>query len=196
MNPAVSFDDEPLILVNPANEVLGYDTKLSCHQGTGLLHRAFSIFVFNNDLELLLQRRSASKPLWPGYWANSCCSHPRKGEREPESVARRLQEELGIAMDAKFVYRFQYHAQYGDVGSEHELCSVYIGKHNGPFDVNPTEIEEWSFVSPEFLDEAIKSHPEDYTPWLKLEWPRLRNQYWSQIRALVESGHLQAQNTP
>lgn len=196
MNSTVSFDDEPLILVNSADEIVGYDSKLGCHQGKGRLHRAFSVFVFDDDLNVLIQRRSDRKPLWPGHWANSCCSHPRKGEHQSDSVSRRLQEELGIRMNTEFVYQFRYHAQYGDLGSEHELCSVYIGHYNGAIDVNPTEIDDWRFLSPEFLDRAIASEPQHYTPWLRLEWPRLRNQHWSRIEDLVHAGVSRMQNTP
>jgi isopentenyl-diphosphate delta-isomerase len=189
MKSTVSFNDEPLILVNPDDDILGYDTKLACHQGLGRLHRAFSVFVFDNNLNVLLQKRSRQKPLWPGYWANSCCSHPRKGEHQSDSVSRRLKEELGVVrMDAEFVYQFRYHAQYGDLGAEHELCSVYIGHYDGPLDINPTEIDDWRFVSAEFLDKAIESEPQHYTPWLKLEWPCLRNQHWSRIENLFPSG--------
>lgn len=192
MGPAVSFDDEPLIMVDHTDEVVGYETKSACHRGEGLLHRAFSVFVFNDNHEVLLQRRSSQKPLWPKYWANSCCSHPRKGEQQLQSVNRRLQEELGIRMHAEFVYRFRYQANYGAAGSEHELCSVYVGHHNGPVAINGNEIDDWCFMSPESLDQALSLRPERYTPWLKLEWPELRNQYWPTIKQIVQTSRERA----
>ncbi len=170
----VSFDSEQLILVDEKDNELGFMPKADCHRGNGILHRAFSIFIFNTGGELLLQKRSAKKPLWGGYWSNSVCSHPRKGESYEVATARRLQDELGISAKLEFRFRFQYQAKFRDIGSEHELCSVFTGIHNGPFHVNPTEISEISFISPEKLDEEIGRFPEKFTPWFKLEWKRLR----------------------
>ncbi|MYL25321.1 MULTISPECIES: isopentenyl-diphosphate Delta-isomerase [Halomonadaceae] len=177
----VSFDDEPLILVDENNRVLGYDSKVACHRGSGQLHRAYSIFVFNRRNELLLQQRSPMKPLWPLFWSNSCCSHPRRGESEQESVQRRLEEELTIAARPEFLYQFRYHVSFGDIGSEHELCSVYIARWDEPVVLNPTEVADYCYIQPEVMDRELAEHPGRYTPWLKLEWPRLRNEFWSRI---------------
>ncbi|MBS3805296.1 MAG: isopentenyl-diphosphate delta-isomerase [Oleiphilaceae bacterium] len=179
----VSFDSEPLILVDEKDNVVGYDSKVACHQGHGQLHRAFSIFVFNRHNELLLQQRSVQKPLWPLYWSNSCCSHPRHGEGDLESAQRRLQEELCITGLPEFLYRFRYHASYGDIGAEHELCSVYIARSDAPVEVNASEIADWCYIAPETLDRELAENPERYTPWLKLEWPRLRKEFWSRLEA-------------
>ena len=92
----VSFDDEKLILVDESDNILGYETKVKAHEGIGILHRAFSLFIFNDKKELLIQKRSQDKPLWPMFWANSVCSHPRKGEEYDTAIHRRLKEELGI----------------------------------------------------------------------------------------------------
>jgi len=170
----VSFDSEQLILVDEKDNELGFMPKADCHRGNGILHRAFSIFIFNTGGKLLLQKRSAEKPLWGGYWSNSVCSHPRKGESYEVATARRLQDELGISAKLKFRFRFQYQAKFRDIGSENELCSVFTGIHNGPFHVNPTEISEISFVAPGKLDEEIARFPEKFTPWFKLEWEKLR----------------------
>src|SRR5947207_3387152 len=107
----VSFEDEPLILVDGNDQELGFATKAACHDGVGLLHRAFSVFLFNPAGELLLQQRSAQKRLWPLYWANSCCSHPRRGESLPAAVERRTREELALATPLAFVYKFVYQAR-------------------------------------------------------------------------------------
>lgn len=185
-NPAavVSFDDEPLILVDEQDNVLGHDSKVACHQGQGQLHRAFSIFVFNRDNELLLQQRSEQKPLWPLYWSNSCCSHPRRGEGDLESAQRRVQEELAISPRLEFLYRFRYHAAYGDIGAEHELCSVYIARSDAPVQVNGNEVVDWCYMAPERLDRELSEHPERYTPWLRLEWPRIREEFWTRLERL------------
>ncbi len=180
----VSFDDEPLILVNEQDEVVGYLDKASCHVGDGVLHRAFSIFIFNDRGELLLQQRSDQKWLWPRFWSNSCCSHPRKGEDMETAIHRRLQEELGFDTPLHYLYKFQYHARYNDRGSENELCYVYIGKYDGSVQVNPNEIAAWRWISPEALEQEMAQHPERFTPWFKMEWERIRNEFWERVKQL------------
>ncbi|MFO7787601.1 MAG: isopentenyl-diphosphate Delta-isomerase [Halospina sp.] len=180
----VSFDEERLILVDENNQVLGYDSKVACHQGKGQLHRAFSLFVFNRNNELLLQQRSAHKPLWPRYWSNSCCSHPRRGEGEPESVERRVREELAITVQPAFLYRFSYYAPFGEAGAERELCSVYIARSDAHVEVNENEVADWCYITPEAMDRELAETPERYTPWLRLEWPCLRNSFWDRVKTL------------
>ncbi len=179
----VSFDDEPLILVDSADNVLGYRPKSECHEGDGLLHRAFSIFLFNDDGEVLLQQRSDMKQLWPGYWSNSCCSHPRRGENVTDAAERRLHEELAIRTPLTFLYRFEYRAAFGAAGTEHELCSVYAARSDDPVAVNVNEVSAWDFVAPETLDRELANHPAAYTPWHKLEWPQIRRSHWAQVGA-------------
>ncbi|RMI05009.1 MAG: isopentenyl-diphosphate Delta-isomerase [Calditrichaeota bacterium] len=178
----VSFDDELLIVVDENDNVIGYKNKVECHRGEGILHRAFSIFIFNDRGELLIQKRSAQKPLWPLFWSNSCCSHPRKGEEMAEAAQRRLQEELGFTTPLKHLFTFQYHARYRDVGSEREVCAVYIGKCNGEVRVNPNEIEEWRFVDVETITRELQEHPERYTPWFKLEWERILRDHRAELK--------------
>lgn len=186
----VSFDDEPLILVDSQNQVLGHDTKLNAHLGEGKLHRAFSIFLFTDDDQVLLQQRAGEKPLWPLYWSNSCCSHPRRGEDDEAAVHRRLHEELGLDTDLHYLYRFEYQARFGDVGSEHELCSVYVGKLPTPItiDVNPSEIAAWRWVPSAEVDAlvaAVDSDPDArITPWFVMEWRRLREDFTDTIAEL------------
>lgn len=170
----VSFDHEPLILVDATDRELGFMSKADCHRGDGILHRAFSIFIFNTDGDLLLQKRSTGKTLWGGFWSNSVCSHPRKGESYQLATSRRLKDELGISTKLEFQFRFQYQAKFRDIGSENELCSVYTGIHDGPFHVNPTEISEIRFISPDELDSRMHQSPDEFTPWFKLEWGKLR----------------------
>jgi isopentenyl-diphosphate delta-isomerase len=171
----VSFDDELLILVDAADNVTGFDNKANAHRGGGLLHRAFSVFLFNNNGQVLLHKRSQQKPLWPGFWTNSCCSHPRKGESYEDAAQRRLDDELGVRADLNFLYRFQYTAEFGHKGSENELCAVYVGRLGDDQDLapNPNEIADWCWVSCTDLDRWLCRHPEKFTPWFKLEWQRL-----------------------
>ncbi|MBS0382470.1 MAG: isopentenyl-diphosphate Delta-isomerase [Proteobacteria bacterium] len=173
----VSFDSERLILVDAADREIGHASKADAHAGKGILHRAFSLFVFNGAGELLLQQRAPGKPLWPGYWANSCCSHPRAGENMDIATQRRLGEELGFTCPLEYLYKFQYHAEFGDAGSETELCWVYVGVSDAPVQVNPTEIAAWRYVAPDALDREIAESPDHFTPWLKLEWQRLRSDF-------------------
>jgi isopentenyl-diphosphate delta-isomerase len=170
----VSFDADQLILVDGQDNEIGHMSKDECHIGDGQLHRAFSLFIFNTDGELLLQQRSEQKDLWPLYWANSCCSHPRHGELMEDAVQRRLYQELGITTELQFVYKFIYQANYEKSGSEHEYCWVYLGETNDSVTANTNEIADWRYVSPRQLDQEQITNPEIFTPWLKLEWKELR----------------------
>ncbi len=171
----VSFDNEALIIVDAQDRILGHGTKAELHQGAGTLHRAFSIFLFNDAGHVLLQKRSADKPLWPGFWSNTCCSHPRRGESYGIATSRRLKEELGVEAPLRFTHRFRYQAQFSAEGAEHELCSVYVGRIDGDPVPNPQEVSDWQWVSPSALDEWLDTNPENLTPWFKLEWAALRS---------------------
>jgi isopentenyl-diphosphate delta-isomerase len=186
-NRIVSFDSEKLILVDEKDREIGYASKAECHEGEGKLHRAFSNFIFNSKRELLLQKRGAQKRLWPLYWSNSCCSHPRKGETNDIATQRRLEEELGFSTPLRYLYKFQYHARYRDIGSEYEVCSVYIGHWDGPVYPNPNEIAEWRFVTIEELEEELENHPEHFSPWFKMEWKRIREEFLPDIEELIRT---------
>lgn len=184
-SPIVSFEDEPLILVDAEDQVLGHASKRACHEGDGILHRAFSVFIFNRQNHVLLQQRSDSKPLWPAFWANSCCSHPRRGEGDLPAAERRLREELSVGCVPHFLYRFEYKAHYQTIGTEHELCSVYVARWDGPVEVNINEVQDWVFMPPHELDRQIEEHPDRFTPWLKLEWQKIRSEFWPSVEALA-----------
>jgi len=177
----VSFDDEPLVLVDEHDTVLGYESKQRCHDGAGLLHRAFSVFLFDASGALLLQQRSATKRLWPLFWSNSCCSHPRRGEETQSAAERRVREELGLVASLRAVYAFTYRARYAELGSEYELCHVLYGRQSGSPRVNDNEIAACRLVTPAALDRELVDSPELFTPWLKLEWQRLRRDYWPSL---------------
>lgn len=173
----VSDESEALIIVDHDDNELGSLHKSACHDGEGVLHRAFSLFIFNEQGELLLQRRALGKRLWPDYWSNSCCSHPRKGETMSQAVRRRCEQELGFATDLTFLYKFEYTAPYEDQGTEHELCSVYVGSHPGKVDINASEISDIQWLKPQAVDNALSESPKTFTPWFKLEWSRLRSEF-------------------
>lgn len=173
----VSNASEELILVDEQDREIGFKAKVDCHLGNGVLHRAFSIFVFNSSNELLLQRRGLGKMLWPGYWSNTCCSHPRRGEVMADAVTRRLEQELGFECPLEYLYKFKYHAQFGAWGAEHELCSVFFGRYDGPVDANVNEIAAWRFVGVEQLEDELESAPDTFTPWFKMEWVHIKANY-------------------
>jgi len=181
----VSFEAEPLILVDASDREIGNASKAACHDDHGILHRAFSLFVFNERGELLLQQRSPGKRLWPGYWSNSCCSHPRQGEDLREATQRRLQQELGLRCALRYLYKFEYQADYGQLGAEHELCSIYMGRTSAPVRANRNEVAAWRYVSPAELDREMAEYPERFTPWLKLEWQRLRRDFSEELAAVA-----------
>ena len=154
--------------------MLGTKDKTAAHLGDGVLHRAFSVFVFNARGELLLQKRSAGKLLWPGYWSNTCCSHPRQGELVVPAGERRLKEELGFFCALQEVGKFRYTARYRKIGSERELCSILTGRYSGEaINLDDDEVESVRWVSLDALARDVKEHPRHYTPWLKIELKKL-----------------------
>ncbi len=180
----VSFDDEPLILVDADDREHGYLDKAAAHRGAGTLHRAFSLFVFNDAGELLLQQRAVGKRLWGGYWSNTCCSHPRRGEAMDTAIHRRLEEELGLDCPLNFLFKFQYQAQFDADGAEHELCWVYAGRSNDRPQVNPNEIAATRSIRPEALDAEMMAQPESFTPWFKIEWARIQRDHMQDLATL------------
>jgi isopentenyl-diphosphate delta-isomerase len=177
-------DSDALILVDEADRKLGHLSKDLCHEGQGVLHRAFSLLIFNGSGELLIQQRAPLKRLWPLYWSNSCCSHPRRTESMEAATRRRLYEELGIHCKLQFLFKFQYQAQFDATGAEHELCSVFIGRSSQPLEINRDEILDWRWIRPEALQAEMKGgDTAKYTPWFLLEWGRI----WRDHRTAVLS---------
>lgn len=177
----VSSESEELILVDTDDNEIGYRSKAACHDGSGILHRAFSLFLFNAEGELLLQQRAAEKRLWPGFWSNSCCSHPRRGESLPVATMRRLDDELNIAAELEFVYHFCYQAEFNDAGSENELCHVFLGEIDGEPRPNDSEVESIRFISADDLGAELAAHPQRFTPWFIKEWRALKETYSEQL---------------
>lgn len=166
----VSSEAEELILVDENDMEVGFLSKAECHNGAGQMHRAFSVFLFNDAGELLLQQRSDLKRLWPGYWSNTCCSHPRRGESMAVATQRRLSDELNIDTSLEFVYKFAYQASFNEAGSENELCHVYLGKVKDDVVPNEQEIAAVRFVSPAALLAEFETQSDRLTPWFKMEW--------------------------
>lgn len=186
-NKVVSSDGEELILVDMDDRAIGHLGKALCHDGEGVLHRAFSLFVFDDDGRLLMQRRSSNKRLWPLYWSNSCCSHPRRGETMEQATRRRLREELGIGSELQFVYKFGYQASFGDLGSENELCSVYLGRSLEDISPNENEIAETRLIEPADLRRELDVDPDGFTPWFRMEWDRLTLEFPAELARYTEA---------
>ena len=173
----VSSECEELILVDRDDNEVGYASKAEAHDGGGILHRAFSLFLFNDDGELLLQQRAPEKRLWGGFWSNSCCSHPRRGEALAVAISRRLLDELNFEAELEFVYQFCYEASFGEAGSENELCHVFLGKASDEICPNDSEITSIRYASPTDLADEFERQPERFTPWFKQEWRDLNGKY-------------------
>lgn len=178
----VSSEEEQLILVDGDDREIGALDKAACHDRDGVLHRAFSLFVFDTAGALLLQQRSRGKRLWPLYWSNSCCSHPRVGETMEEATSRRLREELNIGAELEFVYKFAYRARFDASGSENELCWVFLGRTEETPVPNSREIANTRWVAADRLQAELESKPDEFTPWLKLEWRRLSEDHAALLR--------------
>lgn len=184
-NRVVSSESEELILVDENDNETGFLSKALAHDGGGTLHRAFSVFLFNDDGELLLQRRATSKRLWPQFWSNSCCSHPRRGESMELATQRRLQDELNVQAELEYVYRFSYQANFGDLGAENELCHVYLGKLQCEVQANEQEIDSIRFISAANLEAEIEGSRDQFTPWFLMEWDALRTIHQEKLRPYV-----------
>lgn len=159
--------EELVVLVNHEDQVLGLMEKQQAHIN-GLLHRAFSVFIFNEKGEMLLQKRAKKKYHSPGKWTNAVCSHPRNGETYLEGANRRLYEELGIKAELLEKFHFIYKANVGDGLWEHELDHVFTGVYNLDFNLNADEVEEIRFISLEDLEAEIAQYPEQFTEWFKI----------------------------
>jgi isopentenyl-diphosphate Delta-isomerase len=177
----IAADSDSLILVDETDRGVGHLSKGLCHEGRGILHRAFSLLIFNAAGELLIQQRSASKRLWPLYWSNSCCSHPRSAETMESAIHRRLHEELGLRCALHFLFKFQYQAQFDATGAENELCSVFIGCSADSVKINTQEIHAWRWVGPDALQAEMARGTGNFTPWFELEWARIWRNYRAEV---------------
>lgn len=168
--------EEKVILVDAQDNELGTMDKLEAHQ-KGLLHRAFSVFVFNNKNELMLQQRALNKYHSGGLWTNTCCSHPRPNEVPETGIHRRLKEEMGFDCELNYVFKFLYKAELDKGLTEHELDHVFIGRYDGEPNLNPEEACNWRFMQIESIEEDIKQAPEKYTEWFKIILAQHRNEF-------------------
>lgn len=168
--------EEKVILVNEKDEQIGLMPKMEAHE-KALLHRAFSVFIFNDKNELMLQQRAAHKYHSPMLWANTCCSHQREGETNIEAGKRRLQEEMGFVTELEDTISFIYKAPFDNGLTEHEFDHVMVGFYNQDPQINPDEVAAWKWMPLEEVRQDMILHPEHYTAWFKIIFEK----YYSHI---------------
>ena len=159
--------EELVILVDQEDNKIGLMPKMEAHE-KAMLHRAFSVFVFNKDNELMLQQRAMHKYHSPGLWTNTCCSHQRDGESNVEAGTRRLQEEMGFSTPLKETISFIYKAPFDNGLTEHELDHILVGNYEGEPSINEDEVASWKWVPLEEVNKDIIANPGQYTAWFKI----------------------------
>ena len=167
------MNEEKVILVDEKDWPLGEMEKMEAHR-KAVLHRAFSIFVFNDKNELMLQRRALSKYHSPGLWTNTCCSHPRPGEEVLEAGHRRLQEEMGFDSELKKIFDFIYNAELDQGLTEHEFDHVLFGRYHREPAINPEEVDDWKWMTMDDIAADMKTHPHNYTVWFRIAFDRVK----------------------
>ena len=163
---------EEVILVNDADEEIGCMEKMEAHV-KAVLHRAFSVFLFNSEGEMLLQRRAMSKYHSGGLWTNACCSHPRPGETTESAASRRTKEELGIEPRLNKAFSFTYRAAFENGLTEHEFDHVFVGHHDGNLYPNPEEVSDTCYLSMEHIRQDLQEQPAKYTEWFKIAFQQV-----------------------
>ena len=174
---------EEVILVNERDEATGIMEKMEAHQ-KGVLHRAFSVFIFNNKNEMLLQQRAIKKYHSGGLWTNACCSHPRPGETTSDAALRRLYEELGFTTSIKKIFDFTYKASFENGLTENEFDHVFAGIYNGDIHFNKAEVQEVCFRSMNDIQSALQTHPNKFTAWFLLAFPMIKKRQ-SKLTSMV-----------
>lgn len=180
MNPAV--DLEMVTLVDPHDNVVGVEEKIRAHR-EGKLHRAFSVFVFDAERHMLIQRRAAGKYHSAGLWSNTCCGHPRPGESTARAASRRLSEEMGFRCELHHAFRVRYRADLGNSMIEHEIDQVLVGRFDGMPAPDPLEVAEFMWMPSTELRVRIAAEPRDYTFWLRL---LLESSEWAAVDDILD----------
>lgn len=181
--------EEMLIIVDHKDNPIRSEGKIAVHQ-QGLLHRAFSIFIFDSKGRLLLQQRAYGKYHSAGLWTNSCCGHPRWEENTDEAASRRLREEMGFSTRLKKVYSFTYHAKVPGNLIEHEFDHIYVGLFDGYPQVNPDEAADWLWIDISQLNHKLKSQPENFTVWFRTIIKNVNSnelEHWWEIASCVSN---------
>lgn len=166
------MENSNVILVDENDQELGSCEKMEAHQN-GWLHRAFSIFIFNQKGEMLLQQRALEKYHSPGLWTNACCSHPAPGENLEKAAGRRLVEELGFRTDLEKVFDFVYKAAFENGLSEYEFDHVLTGEYDGPIHFNTVEVMDICWKDPRVVEQELEADPSKFTAWFKIAFPKM-----------------------
>lgn len=161
-----------VILVNENDEAVGTMEKIAAHR-KALLHRAFSVFIFNRKGEMLLQQRASNKYHSPNLWTNACCSHPMPGEETIDAAHRRLMEELGFDTALEHAFSFIYKTPFDNGLTEHELDHVFIGYYDGTINPDETEVRDFTFMKMDAIRQSMEIHNHKYTSWFTIAFPKL-----------------------
>lgn len=170
-----------LILVDENDRPIGTMEKMEVHK-KAILHRAFSIFVFNSKGDMLLHQRANNKYHSAGLWTNACCSHPHKGQETIEAAEKRLHEEMGFTVALKKAFDFTYKAKLDNGLTEHEYDHVFIGDYDGDIYPNEEEVKDFCFVNMNEIKASLQSHPQKYTEWFKIAFPKVE-EYLASVQA-------------
>ena len=175
--------DEQVILVDERDRAVGVSGKLRAHRA-GALHRAFSVFIFDDAGRLLLQKRAHAKYHSGGLWSNTCCGHPRPGETTERAARRRLREEMNLDCELRAAFAFIYRAELDGALVEHEYDHVFVGTHSGAPVPDPAEVEDWRWVRMGELRAALCAEPHRYSYWLKVA---VEQAGWQRVAALMRA---------
>jgi len=159
---------EKIRVVDENDNELGLKEKEECHKLNGILHRAITVFIFNNQGHLLITKRSKNKILWPEIWETSCSTHVHENETYGQSAEERIKHELNVSSKLKVHSKFKYSAIFKEIGSENEICALLTGHWNKEIKPNQNEVSEYKWISLDDLKEEIKENPEQFAPWLKI----------------------------
>jgi len=171
--------DDFVILVNKNDKKIGLMPKMEAHK-KGALHRAFSVFIFNNKNELMIQKRNINKYHSPGLWTNTCCSHQKDGESNITAGKRRLLEEMGFCVELNEIGSFIYNVGVDNGLIEHELDYILVGKYNGNVKINSDEVDNWKWMSLDNIKDDIRTRSKNYTEWFKI----IMDNYYTQLKKL------------
>ena len=170
-------EEDKIILVNEHDDMVGTIDKMEAHK-QGLLHRAFSVFIFNSKGEMLMQQRALTKYHSAGLWTNACCSHPMPGEKTIDAAQRRLMEELGFEAPIEKIFDFTYKAEFDNGLTEHEFDHVFAGEYEGEIDANPDEVKDFSYKEISEIKNMLQEHPQKFTAWFHIAFPKIE-EWWA-----------------
>ncbi len=172
------MDMTQVILVDEEDKPTGFLEKMEAHK-KGLLHRAFSVFIFNSRGEMLIQQRATNKYHSGGLWTNACCSHPNPGEETPAAAQRRLKEELNVDIPLEKIFDFIYNVKIDRGLTEHEFDHVFAGEYEGEINFNKKEVMDLCYKDMQAIRDSLETHPQKYTIWFHLAFPRM-DHWWKE----------------